>query len=118
MITQLHDIAVIYLGLAHGADGDLDPAEARAIATRLRAQQPHQDPALIDHVMREATLTYANGRAQSVERAVESLKSLPEEERSTLLQDLSTIAQADHKFMDEEKTFIEHISERWGMNPA
>lgn len=115
MVMQLHDIAVVYLGLAHGADGELDQTEARTIAIRLREQQPNTDPALIDHVLREAVMTYTEGRSGAVEEAVISLKKLPEERRLTLLKDLTSIARADRRIETTEIDFIEHIATEWGL---
>lgn len=53
----LLDLAVLYRALSFGADGDLDPAEAEAMRDLLRAWAPGEDPARVDHVVREAALT-------------------------------------------------------------
>lgn len=117
-LTLLHDLALLYLGLAHGADEDLDPAETRQISASLRRWQPDKDPALIDHVIREATLTYLNGaNPKRVDEAVHVLKeALPQDLRTTILHDLSDIARADGEILSEEKNFIHRLADEWELD--
>lgn len=117
-LTLLHDLALLYLGLAHGADEDLHPAETKQIAASLRRWQPDKDPALIDHVIREATLTYLNGaNSQRLTEAVKVLRdALPAKLRSTILHDLSEIARADGEILSEEKDFIAKIASSWQLD--
>lgn len=117
-LTLLHDLALLYLGLAHGADADLDPSETRAIAAKLRRWQPDKDPALIDHVIREATLTYLNGTNQSrLHDAVEVLRdALSENLRVRILNDLADIARADGEIVNQEQVFIDQIADQWGID--
>lgn len=117
-LALLHDLALLYLGLAHGADGELDPAETHAIAAKLRQWQPDKDPALIDHVIREATLSYLNGpKTDRLHEAITTLKdNLSGELRAAILQDLTEIAQADGLVLSEESNFIEQIADVWGVD--
>lgn len=117
-LTLLHDLALLYLGLAHGADEDLDPAETRQIAASLRRWQPDKDPALIDHVIREATLTYLNGaNPERLREAIHVLKdSLSHELRTTILHDLSDIARADGEILSTERDFIQKIADAWELD--
>src|SRR5690606_12738048 len=110
----------LYLSLAHGADEDLDPSEHNAIAAKLRAWQPDKDPALIDHVIREATLTYLNGaNRERLREAVDMLKDkLPELVLRHILVDLADIARADGEIIDEERLFIGQIAEAWNIEPG
>lgn len=114
-LNLLHDMALLYLGLAHGADADLDPTETLAIAAKLRTWQPDKDPALIDHVIREATLTYLNGaNRERLREAVEMLKdALPDTVLRQILVDLADIARADGEIVDKERLFISQIAELW-----
>lgn len=118
-LTLLHDLALLYLGLAHGADEDLDPSETLAIAAKLRVWQPDKDPALIDHVIREATLTYLNGaNLQRLQEAVHVLKkALPENLRRRILADLADIARADGEVVQTERLFINQIAAAWELDP-
>ena len=115
---MLHDLALLYLGLAYGADGELNEAETREIAGKLREWQPDKDPKLIDHVLREATLSYMNGASD--ERLVEvvvSLKDLLDDEvRTSILSDLNDIAMADGAVDPNESRFVDHLAEMWDVN--
>lgn len=117
-LTLLHDLALLYLGLAHGTDESLHPAETKQIAASLRRWQPHKDPALIDHVIREATLTYLNGaNSERMTEAVHVLRdALPENLRLTILHDLSDIARADGKILSQERDFIEKLADEWQLD--
>jgi hypothetical protein len=119
-LTLLHDMALLYLGLAHGTDADLDPSETSTIAAKLRTWQPNRDPALIDHVIREATLTYLNGANRDrLREAVQVLKgALTEPVLKQILTDLADIARADGEIVHEERQFIDQIAEAWALGPA
>ncbi len=114
-LTVLHDLALLYLGLAYGADGELNPAETRSIAQKLREWQPHKDPALIDHVLREATLSYLNGAGTGrLQEVVVSLKDLLDNDtRASILNDLSDIAHVDGEVETSEKNFVNRVAEVW-----
>ena len=114
-LTLLHDLALLYLGLAHGTDEDLDPSETHEIAAKLRRWQPDKDPALIDHVLREATLTYLNCTDEEpIREAVETLKKvLTKDLRQKILHDLHDIARADGSVALEETHFIHAVAAAW-----
>jgi hypothetical protein len=116
-LTLLHDLALLYLGLAHGADDDLDPQETMEIAAKLRRWQPDKDPALIDHVIREATLTYLNGaNDQRMNEAVQVLGGqLGKPLLKSILADLVDIARADGVVVTEERSFISEIASAWNL---
>lgn len=117
-LALLHDLALLYLGLAHGTDEDLDPAETLEIAAKLRRWQPDKDPALIDHVIRDATLTYLNGaETNRLHAAVDSLGSrLSAPLKLAILRDLADIARADGTVVPEEKAFIREIESSWNVS--
>lgn len=116
-LTLLHDLALLYLGLAHGADEDLDPQETMEIAAKLRRWQPDKDPALIDHVIREATLTYLNGaNDQRLHEAVHVLGGqLSKNLLKAILDDLVDIARADGTVVPGEQSFITDIADAWDL---
>lgn len=117
-LTVLHDLALLYLGLAYGADGELNPAETQTIALKLREWQPHKDPALIDHVLREATLSYLNGAGTGrLQEVVVSLKELLDDNtRASILNDLTDIAHADGTVEVGEDNFVNRVAEVWDVN--
>ena len=118
-LALLHELALLYLSLAHGADGHLDPAESDEIAVKLRRWQPDKDPALIDHVVREATLTYRNSSDTArMQEAADSLKSsLAERLREAILRDLADIARADGTVVSAEDDFIRRLAANWNIDP-
>lgn len=117
-LTLLHDLALLYLGLAHGADEDLDPKETMEIAAKLRRWQPDKDPALIDHVIREAMLTYLDGATdQRLHEAVHVLGGqLSPNLLKAILDDLVDIARADGSVVAGEQTFISEIAAAWNLH--
>lgn len=117
-LTLLHDLALLYLGLAHGVDEDLDPAESRQISASLRRWQPDKDPALIEHVIREATLTYLNGASsERMHEAVYVLKeALSSDVRATILRDFADIARADGEILSQERDFIRNVASEWDLD--
>lgn len=119
-LNLLHDLALIYLGLAHGTDEELDPTETHAMAVNLRRWQPDKDPALIDHIIREATMSYLNREnTNRLETAIETLRdALPEQTRADILHDLVRIARADGKVIPEEGGFIQNIANAWNVDLA
>jgi uncharacterized tellurite resistance protein B-like protein len=114
-LALLHDLAILYLGLAQDADDDLDPEETKEVAARLRRWQPDKDPALIDHVIRDVSLSYQEeANTQEVREAVRSLgETLSKERRQEIMGDLSEIARADGMVLQEEKNFVDHIARIW-----
>lgn len=116
-LGQLHDLALVYLGLAYGADANLEDAEEKEIVARLYRWQPDRDPALLTHVLRDAKLTYLNDPSRGrIDKAIDDLgASLSEEVRRSILDDLGTIARADGVVVEGEEAFIAHIRSAWGI---
>ncbi len=115
-VRLLHDLAFLYLELAHGADHDLDYREQRTIAAKLRQWQPYKNPKLIDHVIREATLSYLEKPSDAqMDALIDKLaKALPEALREHIISDLKEIAQADGEVLAAEERFIGRIARVWG----
>lgn len=115
LTTLLHDLALLYLALALGADGHLDSEEQAAMRSQLRAWAPGTDPALCDHALREATLSYGNGMAADrLEALLDRLRSqLDTAGRDRVLADLSKLAAADAKVEATESAFIERVEQAW-----
>ena len=116
-LGQLHDLALLYLGLAYGADAHLDHAEEQAIVARLYRWQPNRDPALLTHVLRDALLTYLNDPSEArVEQAIQALgRSLTPSVRRSVIDDLHEIARADGRVVASEKDFIAHLRQTWDL---
>ncbi len=119
-IAHLHDLAVLYLGLAYGADADLDSSEMQEIVARLYKWQPNRDPAMLQHVLREASMTYFNNPSRErLETIIETLgKALDQDTRSTILEDLVSIAEADGEVVALERDYIAHLRKAWTSEAA
>jgi uncharacterized tellurite resistance protein B-like protein len=115
-IAHLHDLAVLYLGLAYGADADLDSAEMQEIVARLYKWQPNRDPAMLQHVLREASMTYFNNPSRErLETIIETLgEALDPDTRAAILEDLLGIAKADGEVVALERDYISHLRRIWG----
>lgn len=111
----LHDLALLYLALTLGADGELAHEERAAMRDQLRAWTPGADPALCDHAIREAVLSYGNGvDAERLDALVRGLGSrLDAEGRARVLADLRTLAASDAVVTATEVGFIERIERAW-----
>ncbi len=117
-LAVLHDLALLYLALAHETDNALGPGEEKAISELLRQWQPDKDPKLIDHVIRDAVFSYINREhTDRVPAAVATLGgALPPETLVEVLHDLKKVAQADGHFAHEEGAFIRRIAAAWRLD--
>lgn len=111
----LHDLAVLYLALTHGTDSHLSDSEREAMRSQLHSWAPGMDPMRIDHVLREAELSYANGLAEERFAALLSRlhEGLDSEARERVLADLRTLAAADNQVLSDEKNFISRVETAW-----
>ena len=115
----LHDLAYIYLVLAHGTDNDLSGTEVQVMLNKLREWQP--DGAAVDMraVLALAMDVYSLGEDQ--ERLKQSIVSvrdgLPREKRMAAMNDLVKIANADGVFLDIEEDLINHLLTEWDVDP-
>ncbi len=118
--TPIHDLAMVYLHVAHASDGVLAREEIEAIARKLGEWLPSALPADVLNVVDEALHRYANGEMhdlleQSVDRIIEAV---PEHQRPMVIRDLLHVAEADHVVLVEEKELIWAIAGRWGLSLA
>jgi len=116
--TPVHDLAVLYLAIAHRSDGELSTTEVDAVTRKLGEWLPSALPADVLNVVDESMRRYANGPSAqilsaSVARVVESV---PAHQREAVLRDLQYVAEADHLVLVEEKELIARLAEHWGIN--
>lgn len=57
LLGVMHDVALLYLTVAHGAGRSLSAGERYAALAQLRQWWPEADPAVLSHVLREAALS-------------------------------------------------------------
>lgn len=113
--TRLHDLALIYLALTHGADSDLDPTEMEAMSVKLNDWQPGSQLSLIRRVMNDVLLIYMSPqRDEMLETAIVSVyEGMPRQTRVAVLNDLADIASADGIIVGGEISFIQDLARRW-----
>lgn len=113
--TPVHDLALIYLALTHGADDALEPSEVDAMATKLRGWSTDQDLERIKKVMNDVMLVYMGGAGdQMLETAIASVgETMSKPRRIAVLNDLADIASADGMIVMGEVNFIQQLAKDW-----
>ncbi len=113
--TALHDLALIYLALTHGADAELDTSEMDAMALKLKSWNEGFDVERIRKVMSEVMLVYMSGSSdQMLEAAIASVgASMSKPRRIAVLNDLADIASADGMIVMGEVNFIQQLAREW-----
>lgn len=113
--STLHDVALVYLHLAHRVDRDLQTKEIETISRTLSEWIPGVEEERVLEVVKEAMHAYVQGPDRRVfEDSVAALKrSVPVHQRPTLLADLQRIAKSDGEISDREREVMEQIAEAW-----
>lgn len=111
----LHDLALIYLVVAHSADDDLTESEIEVILERLKGWQPEAYDAEARAIVREALQLYADEPGREIfGQAMTALKeALTPIQRILVLDDLNQIACADGHLSDNERTLIKTLATAW-----
>ncbi len=115
----LHDLAYIFLVLAHSTDDDLSDTELEVIFNKLREWEPGVPPDDVERILQDAMHVYSEGRDDHrLEVAIRSVRErLPREQRMAALNDLVKIANADGVFLDDEEDLINHLLGEWDVDP-
>ncbi len=115
--TVVHDLALVYLALAHQADDDLSQRELDAIVKKLAEWLPAALPADVVIIVSESLQAYARGLdASAITAAVGRIKrAVPLHQRAALIADLEYVAEADRIVLVEEKTIIAELARAWGV---
>ena len=118
--TPLHDLALVYIAMAHQSDDDLSQAELNAIARKLAEWLPAAIPGDVNAIVGGALRTYAEGDVRTLVRdAVARLKvSVPPHQRTAIFSDLDYIARADDVVLVEEMAIIAELASAWGIEFA
>lgn len=113
--SPLHDLAMIYLALAHGTDMDIDPAEEAIMAQKLQAWYPDATVEQAQKVFHEALLTYVGEHSRHmIDTAIVTVKELLTiDMRIAVLNDLAELASADGAIVPGEISFIQQLAEFW-----
>ena len=116
--TPLHDLALLYLALVHGADAEISPGEMEVMATKLKDWYPDADGAQLSRVTEDVMLMYVSESGhQMLETSVASLNEhLQKGQRIAVLNDLAEIASADGTLAPGEVSFIQELAMHWGVD--
>lgn len=114
----IHELAFLYILVAHSANDDLSGQEIDVMIDRLNEWRPDLEREEIRDVVRRALQVYADEPQQSlIQESVESLKEvLPVVQRLTVLDDLSTLAHADGGIGRNERELIMNLARAWDLN--
>lgn len=114
----LHDLALLYLALVHGADAEIAPSELEVMAAKLKDWRPAARRSDIQRITDEVMLIYVSqsGR-QMLEASVVSLQEqLAKVQRVAILNDLAELASADGLLAPGEVSFIQQLARQWGVD--
>lgn len=117
--TTIHELALIYLVLAHGTDSDLSGAERQVMLNRLQEWRPDLTGGQVLTILDRAMERYAEGADEHMlADAIHAVKvDLPEGKRMAALRDLIQIANADGVFLDSEEDLINELMGAWNVEP-
>ncbi len=115
--TVMHDLGLIYVALAHGADADLSEPEIAAILERLGQWQPEMTEKEVRSVLREVLAFYATQpEEKDFGRSVTAIRmSFPIPQRLAVLDDLLYVARSDGEVTEHERAMIATLSHSWGV---
>ena len=113
----MHDLALIYFALAHGADDEMAPAESEAIQKKMQTWFPDVCPRSIEKATEEVLLVYVGAsRDAMIEASAASLREvLPKDLRIGILNDLADLASVDGSIVRGEVLFIQKLAQYWGV---
>lgn len=116
--SLLHDMALLYIVVAHGSDNKLQESEIGAMIMRLGVWQPDLDEDAIREIIRDALEFYATGPSKEDldDSSTAILDTLSRSQRLEVLNDLVFIAEADGEYTQEEKNMIEVLTGVWGLD--
>ena len=116
--SLLHDLGLLYLVVAHGADGELTDPEIAAMIGRMQEWQPDLEEEDARSVLRSVLQFYAEEPGEeALGRSVGALKeALPLIQRLVVLDDLTYIANADGTYDDNEQELITSLADAWNVS--
>jgi tellurite resistance protein len=114
----IHELAFLYILVAHSANNNLSNDEIALILERLQEWQPQRSEEAIRDVFRRALQVYANQpEGALIQESVEALKdALPLVQRLTALDDLYAVAQTDGTLSENERQLILDLAQAWDVN--
>jgi uncharacterized tellurite resistance protein B-like protein len=115
--SLIHELAFLYLVVAHGSSNELSNDEITLMLERLQEWQPDLGEEEIRDVLRNALQVYGEEGERLVQESVETLKrALPDVQRLAVLDDLHCIAKVDGDLSDAEHDLITSLAKAWDVN--
>jgi len=114
----IHELAFLYIVVAHSANNDLSSEEIDVMLDRLGEWKPKLSREDIRDVFRRSLQVYADGPEQAlIQESIETLKDmLPIVQRLTVLDDLNMVAYADGTLTRNERELIMYLAQAWDVN--
>lgn len=118
--TSLHDIALIYIGLAYGTDHNLTDAELNVIVESIKKRGERMTIDDARTVVMDAVAVYLAGdSATEIANSIHLLKaSLSPKSRQRTLDDLVRIAKSDGLLLGSERSMISVLAEAWELRES
>ena len=121
--TPVHDLMLIYVTLAHGADLTLSREEVEAIREKLGEWLPNADQGTVRRVLHDVMRVYQDEHERTFDEAVEAVKAtVPAYQREAILE-ISHFAEATHGFPCEIPSSVDlpvsgHLQLRFSLRTA
>jgi uncharacterized tellurite resistance protein B-like protein len=114
----IHELAFLFLVVAHVANNEITDQEITVILERLQEWQPDLEPDEAREVVRSSLQVYAEGEQEALIReSMTTLKqALPDVQRLAVLDDLHCVARADGELTDNERDLITSLARAWDVN--
>lgn len=115
--TRAHDLALVYVALAYGADNALSDAEVDTIIATLQDWEEGLSRSDVQEIVLEAMTVYLQENSSvEVTRTMRTLRNLlSEDERKRALADVVRIAEADGVLLSSETSMITALAEIWDL---
>jgi len=116
--SPIHDLAFVYLTVAHKPDNHIAVAEIEAISKKIKEWLPAAREEDVASLMQSVLKIYATSTDdERLVRAILSVKhALPSHQHAALLADLRYIANADGVMLVKERMLIERIAKALGLS--
>ncbi len=113
--SLLHDMALLYIVVAHGSDSTLQESEIGAMIMRLSVWQPELDEEAIRKIIAEALQFYSTSPSKEDldESSTAILDNLTRSQRMEMLNDLAFVAESDNTMTEHERDMIELLASVW-----
>ncbi|MFW5973060.1 MAG: TerB family tellurite resistance protein [Bacteroidota bacterium] len=115
--TRTHDLALVYVAVAYGADSDLADSEISVITEALHRWREDLSVQEVREMVIEAMAVFLEGEATTeVPASMHSLgNELSDAERQRALEDIVHIAEADGVLLTSERSFVSVMARTWGL---